>query len=397
MRVTKPRPDEPIRLVQGKTGHRYRVVIDTAPRGAPKRKQVSRNFRTLQEARDFVSETRQRVSSGRYTAPSRVTFRTLADDWLRSRRDIREITRSGYAEALGNPLDYFGDHLAQSLTRADVEDLMEHLQTAGGKRGKPLSQRSQVCALQSVRAVFAYGVSVGVLSVNPASDVKPRRRTKDDAYRVNLWEPAQLVQFVEHVDEHRDEWTRAAFRLSACGLRRSEVLGLAWSSVDLEAGTVKVEASRVRIGRGTETTRDSTKSKASSRTVSVEEMWPGTAAALRALKARQAADKLAMGPAWTDSGLVVVNETGAPIHPDQYSVRWRALRRGSGLPPIRLHELRHSIATALHRSGVAPADAAGLLGHEVATHMTFYVQSTRTGAEDAARTLGNVLRSASSV
>lgn len=370
------------------------MVIDTAPKGAPKRRQVSRNFRTLQEAREFVIETRQRVSSGRYTAPSRVTFRTLAEDWLKSRRDIREITRSGYADALGNPLNFFGEHMAQSLTRADVEDLMDHLETVGGKRGKPLSQRSQVYALQSVKAVFAYGVSVGVLAANPATDVKPRRRRKDDAHEVSVWEPAQLVRFVAHVDTQEDEWTRAAFRLSACGLRRSEVLGLAWPVVDLDAGTVKVEASRVKVGRGADTARDSTKSAASTRTVDVEAMWPGTVAALKALKARQAADRLAMGMAWTDSGLVVVNSEGVGIQPDAYSGRWRLLVSGALLPPIRLHELRHSLATTLHRQGVPPADAAGLLGHEVATHLTFYVQSTETGAAAAARALGSVLRAA---
>jgi integrase len=392
MRITQPRPDEPIRLVRVQTGPRYRVVLDTAPPGAAKRRQVSRNFRTLTEAREFVSETRQRVASGRYTAPSKVTFRTLAEDWLKSRRDIREVTRSGYADALGNPLDFFGDHMAQSLTRADVEGLMEHLQEFGGKRGRPLSQRSQVYALQTVRAVFAYGVSVGVLASNPAIDVKPRRRTKDDALTVNIWEPAQLVQFVACADTHEDEWTRAGFRLSACGLRRSEVLGLEWSSVDLDAGIVKVEASRVKTGRGADTARDTAKSAASARTVPVEEMWPGTVATLRALKARQASDRLARGPAWADTRLVIVDRLGQPLNPDAYSRRWRTMVAGLDLPHIRLHELRHSIATTLHRSGVAPADAAGLLGHEVATHMAFYVQSTQTGAAEAARTLGSVLR-----
>jgi hypothetical protein len=37
MRVTKPKDGEPIRLVATKTGHRYRVVLDIAPHGAPRR------------------------------------------------------------------------------------------------------------------------------------------------------------------------------------------------------------------------------------------------------------------------------------------------------------------------------------------------------------------------
>jgi len=394
MRITKPKPGEGIRLkYTGTREPRYEVFIDTAPRGAT-RQRVTRTFRTISEARAFIIETRQRVAEGNYTAPSRVTFRTLAEDYLKSRRDVRENTLAGYRDALVNVSDVFGDRPAQTITRRDVDALMERLETKGGRRGRPLSHRSLVYALQVTRQVFAYGVSVGVLHANVAIDVKVRRKRKEDDKEVTIWTPAELARFVGHVDAAGDEWERAAFRLTACGLRRSEVLGLAWSSVDLDAGTIRVEASRTKTGSGYATSRDDTKSRASTRTVHVEQVLPGTVAALRALRAAQARDRLAAGPAWTGSDLVVVDALGEGIHPEVYSGRWRALLKSSGLSPIRLHSVRHTIATALHRAGVAPADAAGMLGHEVATHISFYVQSTETGAASAAARLGEVLAAA---
>jgi hypothetical protein len=45
----------------------------------------------------------------------------------------------------------------------------------------------------------------------------------------------------------------------------------------------------------------------------------------------------------------------------------------------------------MHRAGVAPADAASLLGHEVATHLAFYVPSTESGSASAATRLGEVM------
>lgn len=393
-RVSRPRPGEGIRFKTTSAGEpRYEVFVDTAPRGAP-RKLVSKTFRTLGDARAFKRETAQRVADGNYTAPSRVTFRVLVEDYLKSRRDVRENTLAGYRDALANVTDAWGERTAQSITRRDVDALMERLETEGGRRGRPLAHRSLVYALQATRQVFAYGVSAGVIQSNPATDVRARRKRKGDDAPVVIWTPAELGRFVAYVDSEGENWEQAAFRLTACGLRRSEVLGLAWSSIDLDEGTVRVEAARTKTGTGSATSRDETKSRASTRTVHVEQMHPGTVTALKALRTAQAASRLAAGPDWASSGLVVVDDLGGGIHPEFYSARWRALVKDAGLPSIRLHSVRHTIATALHRGGVAPADAAGMLGHEVATHLAFYVQSTETGAASAAARLGELLAAA---
>ena len=92
-----------------------------------------------------------------------------------------------------------------------------------------------------------------------------------------------------------------------------------------------------------------------------------------------------------ESGLVVLDALGREGHPEAFSFRWRSLCKAAGLSPIRLHAVRHTLALMLHRAGVAPADAASMLGHSVGTHLTFYVPKTERGAASAATRLGELV------
>jgi integrase len=71
-----------------------------------------------------------------------------------------------------------------------------------------------------------------------------------------------------------------------------------------------------------------------------------TVAALRGHKERHAEDQATVGPGWQDSGLVFTHPDGAPIHPDLISDWFERLAREAGLPKIRLHDVRHSYASA---------------------------------------------------
>jgi integrase len=94
---------------------------------------------------------------------------------------------------------------------------------------------------------------------------------------------------------------------------------------------------------------------------------------------------------YPESGLVLVDPLGAPIRPEAYSDRFRVLCREAELRKIDLHYVRHTLAGIMHRAGVAPADAAALLGHTLAVHLSAYVPSTERGARTAASGLGIAL------
>jgi integrase len=116
-----------------------------------------------------------------------------------------------------------------------------------------------------------------------------------------------------------------------CGLRRSEVLRLRWDAVDLDSGEIVIEAGRVLLD-GHRTATEDPKSSASHRTVSVEEIQPGTVALLRSLRAHNHAERLILGAGYPGTGLVLVNPLGTRIRPDTYSDRFAVLSRQAGGP-----------------------------------------------------------------
>jgi integrase len=177
----------------------------------------------------------------------------------------------------------------------------------------------------------------------------PRRQHGDTKPKI-IWTPEELIQSRAVADE--DDWA-TGWRLTLCGLRRSEVLGLKWEAVDLARGEVVVQAGRVLLGR-TRTATDP-KSSASHRTVPVEEIHRGTVALLRSLKARQAADRLLLGAGYLETCFVLVDPLGEPVKPYTYSDRFEALCRQAGVPVVQLHSVRHTSATIMHKAGTAPA------------------------------------------
>jgi integrase len=105
-----------------------------------------------------------------------------------------------------------------------------------------------------------------------------------------------------------------------------------------------------------------------------------------AARNRQAAEKLALGEAYSDLGYVVCNEAGEPYHPSTMSTLWQAAIRDLDVPQIRLHDARHTCATLMHLQGVPIALVAAWLGHaDVSFTMRTYVHAQPEALELAAR------------
>jgi len=392
-----PHPSEPIRRIVTATGVRFRAVVDATPRGAHARKQATRTLQTLTAAREFVAEVRASVGrDGAYLRSSdTATVSDLAVRWLASKLGVRTVTREGYATALRPALAFLGTRRVSDVRKSDVQQFLAWALTEGGKRGGPLSARSVQYATVGLAQVFDMALSDGLVSVNPVRQVKRSempRQPERVGRALQHWTPGQLVEFRAAAD--RDPLA-GVFRLSLSGLTRADVHGLRWSDLDLDRGSVTIRQGRVALHRGA-TSIDAPKSAQRRRTVQFEAMWPGSVALLRSLRAQQATDRLAAGPAWHDSGdLVLVDALGEPTHPERYSERFRRIATEAGLPPIRLHALRHSLAFWLHSLGVPPADCASLLGHRTDVFLSVYLpEGGETGAGNAAAALGRAIAAA---
>jgi integrase len=200
-----------------------------------------------------------------------------------------------------------------------------------------------------------------------------------------VWTAAQCGAFLDALEasecpKRGAERLYALFHLAAySGMRRSELAGLAWTDVDLDRGRVHVRQAQV------DDALDSTKSEESDRQVPID---PGTVKVLREWRRDQLAERLAWGPAWTDSGRVFSREDGAPLRPSWISQRFGAVIAREKLPPVRFHDLRHGAASMLLAAGQSPKVISEILGHAtVAFTMDTYTEVAEELADAAAAAL----------
>ncbi len=141
-------------------------------------------------------------------------------------------------------------------------------------------------------------------------------------------------------------------------LRQSEVLGLSWDDVDLDAGLIRVTRGLHRIKGGLEF--EEPKSPRSRREVPLP---PALVPRLRAHREAQARDRAQAGSEWQDTGLVFVQANGQPLDRRADHRAWQRLLASLDLPARTIHDLRHTAATFLLEGDVPVRVVSELLGH----------------------------------
>jgi integrase len=193
----------------------------------------------------------------------------------------------------------------------------------------------------------------GYLTRNPADAVElPKVVTPE----MQVWSPEQLRTYLGHVQD--DRLFAAWMLLATTEMRRGEVAGLRWTDVDLDEGRARVRKPRVVVHYQVHVSEPKTvKGK---RGLALD---PATVAALRQHRKLQAEERLLVGGRWTESGLVFTWPDGRPLHPELFTRWFRRLSKEAGLPHIRLHDVRHSYATAALAAGIPAEIVSERLGH----------------------------------
>jgi integrase len=238
--------------------------------------------------------------------------------------------------------------------------------------GGGLSARSVRYIHTIIHRLLKDAVRWGRLARDAADAADPPRSASSHTEMVT-WTGEETGRFLAGV---RDDRLAAAFVLLATtGARRGEVLGLRWSDVDLDAGRAAIAVHhRVQLGEP--------KTARGRRTIDLDAM---TVIAHREHRKHQVAERLLMGAGWTDQGLVFCRVDGGPLHPERFTRTFRDRVRQLGLPPIRLHDLRHGWATLALASGVHPKVVQERLGHAtIGVTLDIYSRVTARMQSDAA-------------
>lgn len=178
------------------------------------------------------------------------------------------------------------------------------------------------------------------------------------------------------------------------GLRRSEVIGLRWQSVDFinKCITISHTIEVIRVdGEHQVIAKDRTKNKSSCRTLP---LIPAVEAALRKAKARQDEKRRLCGRSYCRDYLeyVCVDEMGKLILPDYVSSRFREVLEKSEMRRIRFHDLRHSCASLLLANGISIKEIQLWLGHSnFSTTANIYAHLDMSSKQAAANMMQNCI------
>ena len=340
-------------------------------------------------------------------APPHAPALLLADyleGWLAGIR-CRPTTMADYRQSVRVYVTPRIGHLALTTLRADDLDALYRALEREGRRRGACTTAGHTCSVnacaperhgglapKTVRNVhgmlhraLAQAGERGHVRTNVAALANPpsARDARDAAVRHDIWDAATLGRFLSRV---RSDSLHPALRLIATtGARRGEVLGLRWREVDLVGARVLLGAQTLTAVSGRLVWQRHGKTAAATRDVALDAT---TLDVLTEHRARQAAVAAGAGVRWHDDEhgpLVFATALGAPLRPDSFSRRFRALVAASGCPPLDVHGLRHSYATAALRAGVSPEVLSRRLGHaDIGITLGFYAHVRPSDDRDAA-------------
>jgi integrase len=393
--VRKSDPIKKVTLQDGST--RYRFVIDIGRKPDGSRQQKTYTYETLTKAKAERANIIAEKAKGTFVAPTNLTLDAHLTAWLAGKRKLRAGTARTYTDALKTVRERLGTVPLQKLTKAHLDELvtwmLKHGRRVGNKQSQGLSPRTVNYMLMVLGQAIEDAMKQGLVVRNVARLVERVSETKNE---MQTWTAEQAAEFLAYVSDDR---LYAAWLLSLYGLRRGEICGLRWSRVDLDgirahelglpSDTPSITVFKSRVSVAGVVHEEDPKTKRSERTLPLDETL---VKALRALKAKQAAEKLAAGPGYGKTDLLVVDELGVPFKPDRYSNTFERLAKQAGLPVIRLHDTRHTTATLMHLRGVKTAVISAWLGHASADFtMRTYVHSQSTELAGASTTLRGAL------
>lgn len=272
------------------------------------------------------------------------TVSQWCERWL-SQAQVRPSTLGDYRHTVERwVVPQLGGHRVADLTAGVVERVVASWSTG------PNTTRKN---LRTLRACLEAARRAGLLSANPARDVKgPKAKRR----QVMPFTPAELAAIIAAATRPTDAIHAC---MAATGIRIGEALGANVEDYDATAGTLTIR--RTYDARHGERPPKSENGK---RTIRVPEV--ARPALLRAIGTRT------RGPLFAADGSA---GTGRRQH-NTVRAAWGVYLRRLGLAYRNPHQLRHSVATALISAGVPLGDVARYLGDSVQVIVSTYLHAT---------------------
>jgi integrase len=265
------------------------------------------------------------------------------DEWLEvTRRRVRPSTFENYELNVRRLNRFFADLPVGRLSPPAIQEAYRRLEVGG------LSPYSVLQAHRTLHRALNQAFHWGLIRANPAALVFPPRPPKRE---MTALRPDQLNRLF--TSTRGTAIYPILVVLGTAGLRIGEVLGLRWEDVDLDSNRIIVRRT-LRRHRGRGLVFAPCKTPRSYRTVVLTEL---AVAALREHRMRRVSGSS------SGDAMVFANTLNGPIDPGTLRRHITRALSVAGLPAVRVHDLRHTAASALLVAGVHPKVVQDILGH----------------------------------
>ena len=324
--------------LQVKNG-KYYMVLNSTENGKRKQKWISTGLPEKGNKRKAEQMLREKLTEEEKRNPVVCSDMTVADcvrRWLtRMRRRVDEVTYRSYQHTAETHILPYFDENRLKLCDCTVEVLQTYFDEKyrnGRKDGKGgLSSKTMRHHKGILGQALAECVKDGLIPSNPCQYVEMPRRERHEAH---FYSAEQLQQLITALN---GDPIQPLVKIAALyGLRRSELLGLKWDSIDFENGMVLIRHTVCKMIVTVE--KDKTKTQSSRRSFPMTE--EAREIFLKA-KAEEEENQRLFGKAYQKNDYVFKWPDGRTFAPDYVTHHFSKMLERYGMPHIRFHELRH--------------------------------------------------------
>lgn len=357
-------------------------------------KQKSKSYKTFTDADKARRQITAAVDAGTYVDPSKMRLGEWLDIWL----DMYcgHIKPGTLVQYRGYAKNHIKPELGQvklcNLRPDRVQKFVNELSNHGKKREADIAYKTRKNVHGCLSAALAKAVQIKYIPENPATGCTiPKNEREENEKEINPFTTEELAAFVNLTDESR---FKNIYDLAlGTGMRLSEILGLRWSRVDFEKGTITVDSQlailRVKGGKRklAPTKYENTRTFKAAKSVMT---------LLQNIKKEQAANRLAVGSAWKYEikDLVFTDLIGNTVPHASVEHEFKELVTAAGCPDHRFHDLRHTFATLALQNHANVKTLSKALGHRsVAFTLDVYGHVSEEMSDDFADLMDTVISS----
>ncbi len=360
--------------IKSRTPGSYTLRFDTGIDAITgKRKQETLTIHgTRRQAEEKLNEMINQVSKGIYIQSGKTTLAAYLEQWLRD-----------YAKPNLTPRSYeryetiCKNHIIASIGNVPLTGLRpEHLQKLyTAKLNSGLAPRTVRYIHTVCHKALATGLKWGMVSRNVADAVEAPHPGHTE---MKTWGEYEVSKFLEATKD--SQYYPLFYAALFTGMRRSELLGLRWTDIDLLYGQISVSRGLHHLKDGSYVFNEP-KSAKSKRTIALP---PSAILILTQHYERQRELWRRTGRDLSDDTLVFCTIEGRPYRPNTITRAWTILAARAGVPVINFHAARHTHASLMLKQGVHPKVVQERLGHSTITTTLDIYSHVAPGMQEAA-------------